>query len=463
MSLRIRLLLGVGLVALVQIAAAVAVILVISDQLLDEIDERLIGAASAAPSTERSIDEAGRVGANGNRDIYQGIVRPDGTVMAINVVIDRDQPMPPPRIKPADVDAARTGPTTVGAQEGSLEYRLLSVASDGTGTFVVASPLDGYRWTMSRLIRLVVGTAVVLVITLAAVTWWMLRLGVEPVKRMTMTAESIAAGDLSERIENRHPGTEAGQLGHALNAMMATIQGSFDERTRAEARLRRFVADASHELRTPVATIRGYAELYEAGGLDNRSELDDAMRRTRHESERMSRLIADLLHLAKLDREPLRATEPVDLATLVHDVVNDATRIHPDRTFSAACESEPLVITGDEDLLRQALTNLVSNAVVHTGPGTTTSVHVASRRNEAVLTVVDDGEGMPVDVVERATERFVRGDPSRSRHRGGSGLGLAIVDGIVAAHHGDLQITSSLGGGTEVRITLPTAAPAPSS
>ena len=203
------------------------------------------------------------------------------------------------------------------------------------------------------------------------------------------------------------------------------------------------------------ATIRGYAELYQAGGLADRAELDDAMRRTEQESQRMSRLIADMLNLAKLDRHPTLTTRPVDLTAVARDTAADAKVTYPERTITPTIAGSPLVVEGDEDLLRQALTNLVGNAIVHTDAATSVTVNVHSDGPDAVIQVVDHGGGMTPEVVARTTERFYRADPSRSRHQGGSGLGLAIADSVINAHHGTLNIDSTPGRGTTVTITLP--------
>jgi len=445
LSLRLRLLLGVGFIAFAQVIAAFVVISVTSDQLLDQIDERLVAVAASSATNAMSTG-----------DVYRGLLTPNGELVTLNAATIRGDAVPVPVVASSVREEARDGAVTVEAQSGRVEYRLLAVETGTGDTLILASPLRGYEWTMNRLVRLVAVVAAVIVLMLAAVCWWVLHLGIKPVKQMTSTAEAIAAGDLSERIEDAQPGTEAGQLGMALNTMMGTIETSFEERSRAESRLRQFMADASHELRTPVATIRGYAELYQSGGLHDREELDDAMRRTREESERMSRLIADMLRLAKLDREPELENKAVDLRILAREVIADASTIYDERLFTINASTGPVIVSGDEDLMRQALVNLVSNAIVHTDEEATTTVTVGHDGLNAVLTVADDGGGMPESVVERATERFFRADPSRSRHKGGSGLGLAIVSGIVAAHHGELRIASSPGKGTTVTMTLPT-------
>ncbi len=315
---------------------------------------------------------------------------------------------------------------------------------------------------MGRLRTVLIVAIAIVIGILGLVVFWVLRLGVRPLKRMTKTAGAIAAGDLSERVPAEADGTEARELGDALNAMLTTIEGAFAERSASEARLRRFVADASHELRTPVTTIRGYAELYRHGGLAAPADLDQAMRRTESESVRMASLVDDLLLLARLDEGRPLARDSVDLGVLGVDAAADARAVAPDRVITADV-AEGVTVDGDEDRLRQVVGNLVGNALVHTPEGTPVSVHVHNGGALAVVEVHDDGPGMTPDVAERAFERFSRADASRSRDSGGSGaggsgLGLAIVRAIVVAHGGEVVLQSAPGAGTTVRVELPSAA-----
>jgi two-component system OmpR family sensor kinase len=287
-----------------------------------------------------------------------------------------------------------------------------------------------------------------------------LRLGVRPLKRMTATAGAIAAGDLSQRVPDQPEGSEARDLGDALNSMLTTIEGAFAQQSASEARLRRFVSDASHELRTPVTTIRGYAELYRHGGLREPGDLDQAMRRTEQESVRMASLVDDLLLLARLDEGRLLHREPVDLGVLGIEAAADARAVAPDRTITAEV-AEGVMVEGDEYRLRQVVGNLVGNALDHTPTGTSVSVRVSDGDERAVVEVHDDGPGMEPEVAARAFERFSRADASRSRHAGGAGLGLAIVQAIVVAHGGAVALESEPGRGTTVRVELPHAAPDP--
>lgn len=449
LSLRARLLLAVAAVVVVNVVAALVVISVTSDQLLDQIDERLEAAAEDIPRPAGAADEITPIG-----DVYYGLVSSDGAVTTINAVRNRGELLSPPVVTTTTAAAALEDPVTVDAVMRSLEYRLVAV-DVADGTLILGSPLDGYEFAVNRLTGWVVASAAAAILVLAAVAWWLLRHGIQPIKRMTAAAEVIAAGDLSERIEGADPGTEAGQLGLALNTMMGRIETSFEERAAAEARLRQFIADASHELRTPVATIRGYADLYQAGGLEDRAELDDAMRRTGQESERMSRLVIDMLNLAKLDRAPLLHTTSVDLCLLANDAVADTTAARGDRRIDTDLPSDPVLTEGDDDLLRQVFSNLLQNALDHSGPAAPVRVSVRSSGDRALVRVEDQGRGMTADEVARATQRFYRADPARSRDRGGAGLGLAIVDSVVAAHHGSLLIESEPAVGTTVQVDLP--------
>jgi two-component system OmpR family sensor kinase len=319
---------------------------------------------------------------------------------------------------------------------------------------VFALPLTDVNDAVGRLIALEAAATLAVLAVLALVAWWVIRLGVRPIKQMTETATAIAAGDLSHRVPAVAAGTEAGELGLALNQMLGRIEQAFDDRTKSENRLKRFVADASHELRTPITTIRGYAELYRSGGLRAQGELDEALRRTEQEAVRMGGLVDDLLHLARLDQGRPLERERVDVAALARDAARDAQAVDPDRPITVSAGG-PLVVLGDEHRLRQVFANLLTNAVVHTEPGTPVQVRARREGDDAVVEVVDQGPGMDPDIAARAFERFFRADPSRSRHRGGTGLGLAIVDATVASHGGTVSLASAPGEGTTVRVVLP--------
>jgi two-component system OmpR family sensor kinase len=367
---------------------------------------------------------------------------------------------PSPDIDPEEAASAAVDgvPFTTGSLRSDTRWRVKAmVVGETRQLWVIAQSLADVDASVGRLVAVEVAATLAILAALGVVGWWVNRHGIRPVKRMTATASAIAAGDLSQRVPNADDGTEAGQLGTALNQMLARIEQAFDERSRSEARLRQFVADASHELRTPVTTIRGYGELYESGGLDDPEELSEAMRRTQQEALRMGNLVDDMLLLARLDEGgfTLERTR-VDLAALARDAGRDARAVDPARVVAIRVEG-PLEVVGDADQLRQVLANLVGNALVHTPSSAAIEIRAHRDGPHAVVAIDDCGPGMAAEAVEQAFDRFYRADPSRSRHRGGGGLGLAIVQASVAAHGGQVCLDSTLGEGTTARVTLPLA------
>ena len=456
MSLRSRLLVGMAVVALVLVGVAVVIARSTEAHLIDQVDTRLRSARTPGRAIFREPD-GGPGGPRGPQAFYVAAVDRTGAMVVWDTPNVGGTTSPAPDLTADDIveHAERGEPFTVGSRDDDLRYRMLAGRDRRSQVAaVVGLPLEDVDDAVQRLVAVEVGATVLIVAVLGLVTLWVIRLGVRPIKTMTATATAIADGDLSRRVPDVASGTEAGELGAALNRMLGHIEEAFDERSRSEARLRQFVGDASHELRTPVTTIRGYAELHRAGALDDPAELAEAMRRTEQEAVRMGTLIDDLLLLARLDQGRPLEEEDVDLSTLARDAARDASAVDPDRDITAATDG-PLLVRGDEGRLRQVLANLVGNALVHTAPGTAVEVHARREGGRAVLEVVDHGPGMSEEVATKAFERFYRADPSRSRHRGGTGLGLAIVDATVGAHGGEVAIDTEPGRGTAVRVSLP--------
>ena len=304
------------------------------------------------------------------------------------------------------------------------------------------------RWEM-MLVLLTLGTA-------GAVGAVVVRRQLEPLRDIATTAEEVArlplsSGhvDLTPRVADPDGGSEVGRVGVALNAMLAHVEQSLAARQRSEEQVRQFVADASHELRTPLATIRGYATLATAHP-DDLETVRLSLAKVAGESERMSSLVDDLLLLARLDAGRQLEREPVDLSRLAVEAVGDARLLAPDHHWVLDVGDDPVEVAGDERALRQVVTNLVSNARLHTPAGSTVTVTV--RPGE--VTVADDGPGF--DDPDHALERFARGDASRTTAAASTGLGLSIVDAIVRAHGGSVTIGSTPGN-TTVSVLLPTS------
>ncbi|HYH50436.1 MAG TPA: HAMP domain-containing sensor histidine kinase [Acidimicrobiia bacterium] len=353
--------------------------------------------------------------------------------------------------------------STVDSRAGDLRYRVLATSTGDGTTLYVAFPTTELEQTLRRLVGIELVAASAVLLFLAFLSLAVVRLGLMPLERIAATAGEIAGGDLSRRVEPAESETEIGRLGLALNAMLTQIETAFAARAASEDRLRRFVADASHELRTPLTAIRGYAELFRRGAAERPEDLARAMRRIEEEAARMGLLVEDLLLLARLDQGRPLERGPVDLVAVAGDALADLSAIDPDRPVTFE-RPDRLVISGDEARLRQVAGNLLTNARIHTPPGTAVHVRVRSSDGQAILEVADEGPGLPPGQENLVFERFYRADAARARtgNSQGTGLGLSIVAAIVAAHSGTVQAGSPPSGrGAYFMVALPVTPPPP--
>jgi two-component system OmpR family sensor kinase len=320
---------------------------------------------------------------------------------------------------------------------------------------VVATPLTDVDATLRRLLLIMLLVTAAVLVALAMLGLWVVRIGLRPLDAIGSTAAAIAGGDLSRRVDRSESHTEVGRLGLALNSMLGQIESAFRAKDASERRLRRFVADASHELRTPLAAVRAYAELFTRGADRRPDDLARAMEGITRESERMSLLVDDLLLLARLDEGRPLERQHVQLQELVGEAVDTARAVDPERPIDV--ELQRAAVLGDHDRLRQIVDNLLGNARAHTPPGAPVRVRVRGDNGSALIEVEDSGPGLGSDDVERVFERFYRSDSSRSRDSGGVGLGLSIVAAVARAHGGSVIAASEAGRGATFRITLPLA------
>lgn len=358
--------------------------------------------------------------------------------------------------------AADRQPHTV-SLPGLGEYRVISsAAQDGSGDrYVLGFSLSAVHSTLNRVTLAIVGLSLIALIIAGVVGTLLIRLSLRPLQRVTATASRVAEMDLeqgevafAERVPAPNPHTEVGQVGVALNRMLQNVTDALNARHHSEMRVRQFVADASHELRTPLASIRGYAELTRRSKEIAPPDIAHAMGRVESEANRMTALVEDLLLLARLDSgRPLDYAE-VDLTRLALDAIGDAHAAGPDHDWSVGLPDEPVVIYGDQPRLHQVVLNLLANARTHTPPGTSVKLSLSRTGDHAMLSVRDNGPGIPADLMPDIFQRFSRGEASRSRAAGSTGLGLAIVAAVVAAHGGRIDV-SSLPGNTMFTVTLP--------
>lgn len=356
-------------------------------------------------------------------------------------------------------EAAQVGDKPFTASEDGESYRAIAVVlPDQSGVVVAGKSLTELEKTIGKLrfFFLFIGLMLLLLIALAART--MIRISMKPLEAVEVTAEQIAAGDLSARMPDANPHTEVGRLVTSLNSMLGRIETSFAARTDSENKLRRFVADASHELRTPLTAIRGFSELYRQGAVSGEEPTRELIGRIEGESKRMGSLVEDLLLLARLDQAREMEVKPVNLETVVESAVASARAAGPQHPVSFTESDEEFFALGDEARIHQVVANLLANARAHTPAGTKIEVAISRDSDGIRITVKDNGPGLSLEDQKKIFERFYRADPSRVRVDGeGSGLGLSIVDAVMKAHGGTVSVQSEPGQGATFTLFFPIA------
>jgi two-component system, OmpR family, sensor kinase len=355
-----------------------------------------------------------------------------------------------PLLTEDELGRARDGSLTLdrdGAIEEGDPARLFAVPV-GDLVLVVGQDREDDEEAQATL-RLLLGVGLPIALLLASIAGYAVAAAaLRPVEAMRAKAAEVSVDRPGEQLPLGPADDEIRRLGETLNAMLARLEDALE-------RERGFVADASHELRTPLAAIRGYTELAQRKRDALPDDVAHAMSRVESETERMTQLVEDMLLLARLDTGRPLEREQVDLSRLVVDAVSDAHIAGPDHQWSLDLPDEPVVVTGDEARLHQVLANLLANARTHTPPGTSVTTSLApDESGGAVLTVGDDGPGIPAWLQPEIFERFARGDSSRSRRGGSTGLGLAIVAAVVRAHNGTIGV-HSVPGKTEFVVTFP--------
>jgi len=351
------------------------------------------------------------------------------------------------------IEGATSKRTTIDVH-GLGKYRFQATVTNGT-TSIVGLPLTDADNIVSTVLWLELALATLAIIAAIVVTRVVVTRNLRPLHQVAQIATEVSRReldrgevDLSLRVPdaNADPTSEVGRVGLALNTMLGNVESALEARQASETKVRQFVADASHELRNPLAAIRGYAELTRRGRDELPADTQFAMGRIESESERMSKLVEDMLLLARLDNGPALSLGEVDLTDLVANATSDAQVAGPEHEWDVDIPEEPVLVQADRFRIHQVVANLLANARTHTPPGTHVTAGLAIDGAYAVVTVTDDGPGIAPELQPKVFERFVRADVSRARKSGQStGLGLAIVAAVVQAHRGTVKVTSRPG------------------
>ncbi len=381
----------------------------------------------------------------------------------------RPTPVAPPKNEPL-FRPVRLGTgryfTTEGAGPAHPAFRVrLSVLADRR-LLVIAVPFQPTAEILARLLLIELGVSAAALAVAIVLGMILVRVGVRPLLEVEKTAEDIVGGDLEARVPERFKAqTEIGRLTLVLNSMLGRLSEEFHARdetakelARSENRMRQFLADASHELRTPIAAISAYAELFSTGASERPQDLSRVLIGIRAETARMGTLVEDLVLLASLDEGRPLERHPVELVSLAAEAVRAASAIGAQWPIRLVA-TDSVEVFGDAAKLRQVVDNLLANVRAHTPAGTQAEVRVFAEHEDAVIEVADHGPGVGKGVEGRVFERFFRADSSRSRASGGTGLGLAIVQAIVVAHGGSVSGSGTAGGGATFTVRLPRATP----
>ena len=361
-------------------------------------------------------------------------------------------------ITPEQVIERANQPFTIEAPQS--DFRVIAQRlPTGLGIVVVAQSFEDIDRTLLRLQGLFILIGLVMILFIALASRKVITVGLRPLATVEATAERIAEGDLTARLPDLKPTTEVGRLVNTLNMMLGRIEESFSARVDSESKLRRFVADASHELRTPITAIRGFAELHRQGAVTGEEKTKELIGRIESESKRMGSLVEDLLLLARLDQSRQMKSEPVNLSKLVLDAVESARAAGPNYPVNFNESDDEIYALGDNDRIHQVVANLLANARTHTPVGTKIDVSVIQSEDGVRIRIADNGPGLSEKDQAQIFERFYRADASRVRTDGeGTGLGLSIVEAVMRAHAGEVSVESELGKGATFTLFFPLSA-----
>ena len=361
-------------------------------------------------------------------------------------------------ITPEQVIERANQPFTIEAPQS--DFRVIAQRlPTGLGIVVVAQSFEDIDRTLLRLQGLFILIGLVMILFIALASRKVITVGLRPLATVEATAERIAEGDLTARLPDLKPNTEVGRLVNTLNTMLGRIEESFSARVESESKLRRFVADASHELRTPITAIRGFAELHRQGAVTGEEKTKELIGRIENESKRMGSLVEDLLLLARLDQSRQMKLEPVNLSKLVLDAVESARAAGPNHPVNFNKSDEEIYALGDNDRIHQVVANLLANARTHTPAGTKIDVSIIQGEDGVRIRIADNGPGLSEKDQAQIFERFYRADASRVRTDGeGTGLGLSIVEAVMRAHAGEVSVESELGKGATFTLFFPLSA-----
>jgi two-component system, OmpR family, sensor kinase len=436
-------------------------------ELMTQLSDAVVGAAARdAPfpktvpgqsAPDRTPEPPSDAGVNGGRRVARLLYAANGELLNYEASGFSDDPDPIVKLPPIGSAEQRNMVnrlTIRPSNDGSIRYLVMTRAVRNGRLRFDAVSMNGADGAVFNLTLIAFLGGIIATLTASIVTTLTIRRKLRPVVEMVATSERIAAGELTARIPQQKPGTEIGRLGGALNGMLTTIETAIGERDDKETELRRFIADASHELRTPITVVQGYSDLYRSGALNEKPELDKAMKRIDVQTARMSRLVHDLLLLANLDRPDFITRMRTDINAIASESVNEFLMFTENYPVALKCSGVAYADI-DGQRIRQVFDNLLNNVREHTKAGTKVVIEVNSSSETVTIQVRNSGPGIDAEKCKYLFQRFWRADSTQGQASGASGLGLAITESIVRAHNGTICVRSNDAEGTTFTIALP--------
>jgi heavy metal sensor kinase len=401
------------------------------------------------------INEIKAVFAPEMSDRFIRITRGDGSVMYVSQ-------SPQDRSFDSSLVAPITGEVKAGTwravktpDERSLLIAAMPYMTAEGDRFIVevGASLEPVRAVLHRLVILLATGLTAMVVVAISGGYWLVRRALAPVDEISSSAEQITLHNLKERLPVAHTGDELERLSLSLNHMIARLEDAFQQN-------RRFIADASHELRTPMTIMRGELESI-VEQTHSAPEVQRTAASILEEVERLTRIVEGLFAISRLDAgEAQKELVKFDLAELATSTAEQMYLLAEDKGISITCQApEKVTVEGDRARMKQVVVNLLDNAIKYTQSGGKITLSVGATNGRAVLEVADNGMGIPTEAQARIFERFFRVDKARSRDMGGAGLGLSIVKSICTAHGGQVNFQSTEGSGSRFRVELPLSRP----
>jgi two-component system OmpR family sensor kinase len=460
LPIRVRLSVWHGLfLALTLLALGAFLVLELRSDLRSNIDREVTESSAAIGRTYTTVGTANftEISAASLGEPERGaaqVLDPNGAVLVSYSPISNRPMVPPSVLRAALAGQPQRLDTQLGRDAHSYTVLARPIAGPhGRQVLVVARSLEGINRTVRKVLILLLIAAPVALVTFGLAAWWLVRNALVPVDRMRAKAEKIGIDHLHERLAAPHPTDELGQLASTLNAMLDRLEGGV-------AAKRQLIADASHELRAPLAAMRAELDISIRDAERTPAERE-TLESVREDVSRMSLTVDNLLALASADEGRLELLRSrIDLLQTVETAARPLRALADAKDIRLRIDGEPYVVEADPQWLHQALTNMIENAIKFTPRGGEVTASTWSEHGELGVSVADTGPGIPPEARDRVFDRFYRADRSRSRESGGSGLGLAICTEIATAHGGSMRVESEVGAGSVFTLALPDRSPA---